>query len=139
MYRVLAENHAVRDRRDQLRHPKYAAPQLLATAPKQLWSWDITKLLGATKWSYFYLYVIIDVYCESDALAKRLIAETCERQGIGSGKWNLRSKRDGRSRMLRSSLCGWLVVAIVSSTAFCAKPSSSLRNSDRSSLNHPDP
>ena len=104
MYRVLAENHAVRERRDQLRHPKYAAPQLLATAPKQLWSWDITKLLGATKWSYFYLYVIIDVYsryvvgwvvadCESDALAKRLIAETCERQGIGPGQLTIHADR----------------------------------------------
>ena len=53
---VLAENQEVRERRDQLRHPNYAAPELLATAPKQLWSWDITKLLGPTKWTYFYLY-----------------------------------------------------------------------------------
>jgi putative transposase len=55
MYRVLAENAEVRERRDQLRHPKYKAPELLATAPYQFWSWDITKLLGPQKWTYFYL------------------------------------------------------------------------------------
>ena len=104
MYRVLAENQAVRERRNQLRHPKYAAPELLATAPKQLWSWDITKLLGPTKWSYFYLYVILDVYsryvvgwlvadCESDALAEKLIAETCERQEIKPGQLTIHADR----------------------------------------------
>jgi len=62
MYRVLAENAEVRERRDQLRHPAYKAPELLATAPNQLWSWDITKLLGPQKWTYFHLYVILDVY-----------------------------------------------------------------------------
>jgi len=62
MYRVLAESGQVRERRDQLRHPKYAAPELLATAPNQLWSWDITKLLGPAKWTYFYLYVVLDVF-----------------------------------------------------------------------------
>src|SRR6266852_2118745 len=56
MYRILAENHEVRERRDQLRHPHYSAPELLATAPNQVWSWDITKLLGPAKWTYFYLY-----------------------------------------------------------------------------------
>ncbi len=93
MYRVLAENAEVRERRNQLRHPKYKAPELLATAPNQLWSWDITKLLGPQKWTYFYLYVILDVYSryvigwmlahrETAVLAERLIRETCERQGI---------------------------------------------------------
>ena len=62
MYRILEESQEVRERRDQLRHPKYAAPQLLATKPNELWSWDITKLLGPQKWSYFYLYVILDVF-----------------------------------------------------------------------------
>jgi len=62
MYRVLEENHEVRERRDQLRHPSYTKPELLATAPNQLWSWDITKLLGPAKWTYFYLYVILDVF-----------------------------------------------------------------------------
>ncbi len=55
MYRVLAEHAEVRERRDQLRHPAYAQPELLATRPNQVWSWDITKLLGPTKWTYYYL------------------------------------------------------------------------------------
>jgi putative transposase len=92
-YRVLAANAEVRERRDQLRHPHYAAPELLATRPNELWSWDITKLLGPTKWTYFYLYVLLDVFsryvvgwllapCESGRLAEKLIAESCERQEI---------------------------------------------------------
>ncbi len=93
MYRILAENREVRERRNQLRHPHYAAPELLATRPNEVWSWDITKLLGPTKWTYFYLYVILDIfsryvvgwmvaYQESATLAKRLIGETLRRQGI---------------------------------------------------------
>jgi putative transposase len=93
MYRVLAENDELRERRNQLRHPHYAAPELLATKPNQLWSWDITKLLGPAKWTYFYLYVILDVFsrhvvgwlvanAESATLAEKLIRETCERQSI---------------------------------------------------------
>ena len=64
-YRVLAANDEVRERRDQLRHPHYAAPQLLATRPNQLWSWDITRLLGPTTWTYYYLYVLLDVFSRS--------------------------------------------------------------------------
>ncbi len=93
MYRILHAEHEVRERRRQLRHPRYQAPELLATAPNQLWSWDITKLKGPAKWTYFYLYVILDVFSryvvgwmsavrESATLAQRLIAETCARQGI---------------------------------------------------------
>ena len=104
MYRILAENQEVRERRDQLRHPPYAAPQLLATRPKQLWSWDITKLLGPAKWTYFYLYVILDVFSryvvgwmvahrETAALAERLIRETCARQGIVPGTLTLHADR----------------------------------------------
>jgi len=62
MYRLLAACREVRERRDQLRHPRYVAPQLLATRPNEVWSWDITKLLGPVKWTYFYLYVILDVF-----------------------------------------------------------------------------
>jgi transposase InsO family protein len=62
MYRVLAGHQEVRERRDQLRHPRYAAPELLAQRPNELWSWDITKLLGPAKWTYFYLYVMLDVF-----------------------------------------------------------------------------
>lgn len=62
MYRLLKEEQAVRERRDQLRHPQYQKPELLATAPCQVWSWDITKLLGPQKWTYYYLYVILDIF-----------------------------------------------------------------------------
>jgi putative transposase len=104
MYRILEENHEVRERRDQLRHPAYAPPELLASAPNQVWSWDITKLLGPAKWTYFYLYVILDLFSryvvgwmvahhESAALAKKLIAETCRRQGIAPGELTLHADR----------------------------------------------
>ncbi len=104
MYRLLAAQREVRERRDQLRHPRYAAPQLLATRPNQLWSWDITKLLGPAKWTYFYLYVILDVFSryvvgwmvahrESATLAQRLIGETCTRQGIAPGQLTLHADR----------------------------------------------
>ena len=93
MYRVLAERGETRERRDQLEHPAYAKPELLATRPNELWSWDITKLLGPAKWTYFYLYVMLDVFSrfvvgwmlahrESATLAERFIGETCARQGI---------------------------------------------------------
>jgi len=62
MYRILDEADEVRERRDQLRHPEYKKPELLAEAPNQVWSWDITKLLGPAKWTYFYLYVILDIF-----------------------------------------------------------------------------
>jgi putative transposase len=97
MYRVLQEHAQVKERRRHLQHPRYAAPELLATGPNQLWSWDITKLKGPVKWTYFYLYVILDVFSryvvgwlaavqESATLAQRLIAQTCARQGIAEGK-----------------------------------------------------
>ena len=104
MYRILKENHQVRERRDQLRHPHYAAPELLAIRPNEVWSWDITKLLGPTKWTYFSLYVILDIfsryvvgwmvaYRESAELAQRLIQETLERQQIEPGKLTLHADR----------------------------------------------
>ena len=62
MYRLLASADQVRERRNQLVHPEYAKPELLATAPNQVWSWDITKLLGPVKWTYFYLYVVLDIF-----------------------------------------------------------------------------
>jgi transposase InsO family protein len=61
MYRLLAGAGELRERRDQLRHPAYAKPELLATRANEVWSWDITKLLGPAKWTYFYLYVILDI------------------------------------------------------------------------------
>jgi putative transposase len=104
MYRILDENQEVRERRNQLRHPSYAAPELLAKAPNQLWSWDITKLHGPTKWTYFYLYVILDVFSryvvgwmvahrESAQLAKKLIDEVCARQGIVPGQLTIHADR----------------------------------------------
>ena len=63
MYRILAAKHGgVRERRDQLTHPAYAKPELLAERPNELWSWDVSKLKGPAKWTYFYLYVILDVF-----------------------------------------------------------------------------
>ena len=62
MYRILAANQPVRERRNQRDHPPYTKPELVATAPNQTWSWDITKLLGPKKWTYFYLYVVLDIF-----------------------------------------------------------------------------
>ena len=104
MYRVLGDAGEVRERRDQVRHPHYKAPELLATAANQVWSWDITKLLGPVKWAYFYLYVILDIFSryvvgwmiathESSVLAKRLIAETCEKQNVQPGQLTIHADR----------------------------------------------
>ena len=93
MYRILKDNDQVRERRQQLRHPVYARPELLATAPNQVWSWDITKLKGPEKYVYFHLYVIIDIFSrkvvgwmaadrEQDQLAGLLIAKSCKREEI---------------------------------------------------------
>jgi putative transposase len=104
MYRILDENKEVRERRNQLRHPNYTKPELLATKPNQLWSWDITKLLGPTKWTYYYLYNILDVFSrysvgwmiaerESASLAEALIAATCVRQNIQLGQLTIHADR----------------------------------------------
>jgi putative transposase len=104
MYRLLDEYGEVRERRDQLTHPPYRKPELMATASNQLWSWDITKLLGPAKWTYFYLYVLLDVfsryvtgwmiaYRESAELAKRLIEESCKKQHIPPGQLTLHADR----------------------------------------------
>src|ERR1700751_4527561 len=89
---------------DTMLHPPYQRPELLATAPNQLWSWDITKLLGPATWTYFYLYVILDIFsryvvgwmvasCESAALAERLIKESCEKQVIQKGQLTIHADR----------------------------------------------
>jgi putative transposase len=104
MYRILEENGEVKERRNQLRHPAYKKPELLATGPNQVWSWDITKLLGPVKWSYFYLYVILDIFSrfvvgwmvasrESSALAVRLIQDTCNAQHIEPGQLTIHADR----------------------------------------------
>ena len=109
MYRLLDAAGEVQERRDQVRRPHYAAPELLATRPNEVWSWDITKLLGPVKWTYFYLYVILDIFSryvvgwmiaphESAALAERLIAETCAKYGIAPGQLTLHADRGGAMR-----------------------------------------
>lgn len=109
MYRILASRREVRERRDQLRRPQYQKPELLATAPNQVWSWDITKLLGPVKWTYYYLYVILDIFSryvvgwmlalqEAAHLAKRLIAESCAKQGILPGQLTIHADRGATMR-----------------------------------------
>ena len=104
MYRILDAEGQVRERRDQLIHPVYARPELLATAPNQLWSWDITKLRAVEKWTYFYLYVMLDVFSryvtgwmlaerEHDSLAVSLIETACARQGIMRHQLTVHSDR----------------------------------------------
>lgn len=104
MYRILAEADELRERRDQLRHPSYTKPELLATQPRELWSWDITKLKGPAKWSYYYLYVILDVFSryvvgymiserETAELAEAFIAETCTKEGICPDQLTLHADR----------------------------------------------
>jgi putative transposase len=104
MYRLLEERGEVRERRSRLVHPPYARPELVATAPNQVWSWDLTKLRSLVKWQYFYLYVLLDLFSrfvvgwmlarrESGELARRLIEETCARQGIEPGQLVLHADR----------------------------------------------
>jgi putative transposase len=109
MYRVLNEDGASRERRDQLTHPAYQKPELLATAPNQLWSWDITKLRGPVKWTYYYLYVILDVFSryvvgwmiaprEAAVLATKLIEETCDKHLIQPDQLTIHADRGSSMR-----------------------------------------
>jgi len=109
MYRILDEHREVQERRNQLNHPVYTKPELLATSPNQLWSWDITKLKGPAKWTYYYLYVILDVFSryavgwmvaerEKASLARDLIAVTCDKQGIQPDQLVLHADRGGPMR-----------------------------------------
>ena len=104
MYRILEAEGEVRERRDQLRRPVYAKPELVATGPNQVWTWDLTKLKGPVKWTYYYLYVILDLYSryvvgwmvasrEKARLAKHLITETLDKQGIGRDELTLHADR----------------------------------------------
>ena len=105
MYRLMAAEHGgVRERRDQLTHPAYAKPELLAERPNELWSWDISKLLGPTKWTYFYLYAILDVFSryvvgwtvqhrEGAEVAKALIAQSVEQQRIARDQLTVHADR----------------------------------------------
>jgi putative transposase len=103
-YRVLREAGESRERRRQATHPATVKPELIATGPDQVYSWDITKLHGPAKWTYYHLYVILDIYSryvvgwmvatrESAALAGKLIAATCEKQGITRGQLSIHADR----------------------------------------------
>ncbi len=104
MYRLLHQLGESRERRDQLVHPPYRKPELLATAPNQVWSWDITKLRGPVKWTYFYLYVILDIFSryvtgwmvaprETAELAKQFIEETIRKHQVPAGQLNIHADR----------------------------------------------
>jgi transposase InsO family protein len=106
MYRLLGQNGEIRERRRQLRHPVYQKPELLAEKPNEVWSWDITKLMGPEKWSYFYLYVILDIFsrrvvgwCIADAetatLFKPLFEEAMQNHAVSPGQLTLHADRGG--------------------------------------------
>jgi putative transposase len=106
MYRILEQNGEVCERRQQLRHPVYQKPELLAEKPNEVWSWDITKLMGPSKWSYFYLYVILDIFsrrvvgwCVADAetatLFKPLFDDAIEKHNVPPGQLTLHADRGG--------------------------------------------
>lgn len=109
MYRLLASTGGTRERRRQLTHPAYVKPELLATAPNEVWSWDITKLKGPAKWTCFHLYVILDIFSrqvvgwliaerESAELAEQLIAQTVARHDIAPGTLTLHADRGASMR-----------------------------------------
>ena len=131
MYRILKHNDAVRERRNHRRHPNYAAPELLATSPNQVWSWDITKIKGPVRGTWYHLYVIIDIYSraivgwmianrEHDELAAQLIKETCQRQGIAPGTLTIHADRGSsmRSKRVAELLCSLEVLKSLSRPYF---------------------
>jgi putative transposase len=104
MYRILRSHDEVRERRRQATHPAHKKPELIATRPNEIWSWDITKLHGPEKWIYYYLYVILDIYsryavgwmlarAERAELSKRLINDTIAKQGVAKDQLTLHSDR----------------------------------------------
>jgi putative transposase len=117
MYRVLEEHQEVQERRNQLRHPTYTKPELLATGPNQLWSWDITRMRGPVTWSYYYLYVMLDVFSryvvawllaerESAALAQELVAAayTTQQHPEGTRPGQLTIHADRGAPMMAKSM-----------------------------------
>lgn len=135
MYRILGEHAEVRERRNQLRHPNYQKPELLATGPQQVWSWDITKLLGPVKWTYYYLYVILDIFSryvvgwmiaaqERAALARELIGQTYLKQGVQPEQLTLHADRG--SPMIAKSLA--LLLADLGVTKSHTRPYTSADN-----------
>ena len=104
MYRILRSVAEVRERRRVATHPPYVKPELVACGPNSIWSWDITKLLGPAKWTYYYLYVILDIFsryvvgwmvasCERAMLAERLLADSIRKQGVDREQLTLHADR----------------------------------------------
>ena len=104
MYRILHDSREVRERRNQLQHPPYKKPELLATGPNQVWSWDITRLRGPAKWNYYYLYAMLDIYsrytvgwmvaaAENADLAKRFLQDTVQKYRLDPQQLTIHSDR----------------------------------------------
>jgi len=115
MYRILAAQGEVGERRRQRTHPVYVKPELLATAPNEVWSWDITKLMGPAKWSYFYLYVILDIFsrrvvgwrverAESAAQFKELFIDAMEKHAVPRDQLTLHADRGGPMKAKTTAL-----------------------------------
>ena len=115
MYRLLGQNGEIRERRAQLRHPVYQKPELLAERPNEVWSWDITKLMGPAKWSYFYLYVILDIFsrrvigwcvadAESAALFRPLFDDAIAKHDVPPGQLTLHADRGGPMKAKATAL-----------------------------------
>jgi putative transposase len=115
MYRILDANGEVQERRRQLRHPVYQKPELMAERPNEVWSWDITKLMGPAKWTYFYLYVIIDIFSrravgwcvadtESAILFKPLFEDTLAKHLVLPGQLTLHADRGASMKAKATAL-----------------------------------
>ena len=120
LYRILNANDQVRERRNQLTHPEYHKPELLAERPNEVWTWDITDLRGPKKWNNYKLYLILDIFSrcvvgwavferESSALAERLLKETCKKHGIQKEQLTIHADR-GSS--MRSKTVGQLYIEL---------------------------
>ncbi len=120
MYRLLADNDEVKERRNQLRHPPHKVPELIATMPNKVWSWDITKLLTYEKFRYLFLYVIIDIFSryvvgwllaehENAGHAVRLVKETYNKYDVVPGETILHADRGAP---MRSKLLSQLLAAL---------------------------
>ena len=117
IYRILQQEGESGERRDQLVHPAYQKPELLATGPNQLWSWDITKLRGPVKWTYYYLYVVLDVFSryvtcwmvatrESAELAAQFLEEAIGKHPVPAGQLTIHADR---GRVMKSKAVAFLM------------------------------
>ncbi len=125
MYRILTANNEVKERRNQRRHPEYKRPELMATKPNEVWSWDITRLRTAEKWVYLYLYVVLDIFSravvgwmvaakETASLASRLIEETSAKHDVQPGTLVLHADRG--TQMTSKSLAQLLADLVITSS-----------------------